>query len=210
MISENPLLSSLDYMEERRRLYCIEVTKSNRDGATALGAQVEDVLVHVQTVGVQTAQEGNRPLFWRLGGRKRSTVGLVVEFLVKRLGVRKNEESNGVCELDETAPCVAAIEKRNGIELETVRMHGGRTILVKRIGNHRKRAHQLIHVGLNQIVVDVVVEDQFAIGTKVQTHLPLLMDLQKGQHAVSNHGKGRYQKDNDSFLLRQLRIVPIG
>lgn len=86
--------------------------------------QVEDVLVHVQTVGVQTAQEGNRPLFWRLGGRKRSTVGLVVEFLVKRLGVRKNEESNGVCELDETAPCVAAIEKRNGIELETVRMHG--------------------------------------------------------------------------------------
>ena len=89
-------------------------------------------------------------------------------------------------------------------------MHGGRAILVKRIGNHRERAHQLVHVGLNQVVVDVVVEDQFTISTKVQTHFPLLVDLQKGKHVISNHGEGCCQKDNDPFLLKQLRVVPAG
>lgn len=115
-----------------------------------------------------------------LGGATRETIGLVVDFFVERLGVRKREEPNHVCELDETASCVAAVEERDGIELETVRMDGEGAIFVERFGDHRERTHQSVHVSLNQIVVDVVVQDQFTVSTKVQTHLSLLVNRQKG------------------------------
>lgn len=148
-ISENPLLSSFDYMEATQQFHLIQVAQGRGDGSTPLRARVEDVLVHVQTVRVQTAQEGDRPFFWTLGERRRKTIRLVVEFFVKRLRVNRSTLPNSVCELDEAAPCIAAVEEGNGVELETVRLNGRGSVLTKRIGNHREGTDQPVHIGLN-------------------------------------------------------------
>ena len=167
-------------MEALRKTHFVQVAKSRGDGSTALGTRVEDVFVHVQTVGVQAAQQRDRPFFWTLGEGRGITVGLVVELFAKRLGVRRKERPNSVRELNKAATRVAAAEERDGVDLETVRVDRRGPILVERIGNHGKGTDQSVHVGLNQIVVDVVVQDQFAVSTEVQVHLSLLVDFQKG------------------------------